>query len=377
MVIEIENNSNSNNDNNSSSTRNGIFITNATGRIGLATLKALCQIQRNSHLSLGLIPEPIYIGIEKGEEKKEKEILEGNQISFQNFPFIQFIPINFKENAIKYETLEFLKTVQTIFVIPSTRNEKIEETMNILSSIESSKIPNILLFSILDPVDHKDKMRKQYYEFEDTLKSKIQNQHNGSKSGGGQQRYKILRAGFFMENLNYYKDEIKYEQRLSLPIGEGKIAPVSVNDVGIIASKILLNFDQYPKSIYSISGSQYFTGKDISQRLSQYLNQKITYQPDTILMDTQEMKDNLITNIIDIPQTSESRLHNTWLNEKGLNSRCLCHKPNDGKNEVESLLELCESIAHEQFNQISSDSQKNFGWMPMSFDQYLENLCKN
>ena len=29
--------------------------------------------------------------------------------------------------------------------------------MNILSSIESSKIPNILLFSILDPVDHKDK----------------------------------------------------------------------------------------------------------------------------------------------------------------------------------------------------------------------------
>jgi len=62
-------------------------------------------------------------------------------------------------------------------------------------------------------------MRKQYYFFEEKLKSTSLN-------------YKILRAGFFMENINYYKNEILYQNNFSLPIGNGVMAPISIKDIG-------------------------------------------------------------------------------------------------------------------------------------------------
>jgi len=65
-------------------------------------------------------------------------------------------------------------------------------------------------------------MRKHYYLFEEKLKSSDLN-------------YKILRAGFFMENLNYYKNEILFQNNLSIPIGNGEFAPISVKDLGSLS----------------------------------------------------------------------------------------------------------------------------------------------
>jgi len=93
-------------------------------------------------------------------------------------------------------------------------------------------------------------------------------------------------------------------------------------------------------------------------------------------MDTEDMKEGRFTNIADVPITSESTLHNAWLNENGLNARCPCHKPDDGKNEVISLLELCQSVARQDFNKISMDLQQNFHLEGESMEEFLNELCQ-
>ncbi|ORX86991.1 hypothetical protein BCR32DRAFT_274918 [Anaeromyces robustus] len=337
--------------------KEGIFIANTSERIGLTTLKALCnEYQKRIDSNPDSILEPIYINIRHEEEKNNN-----NLKRFQKYPFIKFVITDFqKVNTEFIDVLDslhlFFKKISTIFIIPSTNNEKVEE-------IKLLKVQNVLLFSILDPVKNKDKMRNQHYLFEENLKL-------------SQLNYKILRAGFFMENLDYYKDEIIYQNNLSIPIGNGEIAPISIQDIGIVASKILLNFDSYTKHIYSITGNRLYTGPMMVQLLSKYLNKTITFKPNPLLMDTEDMKEGRINNVFDMPLTSESMLHNAWLNKKGINNRCPCHKPNDGENEVISLLELCQSIASHNFNKISNDLQKDFNCTSTNFEDYLLNLCK-
>jgi len=147
--------------------------------------------------------------------------------------------------------------------------------------------------------------------------------------------------------------------------------------IGVVASKILLHFNLYSRQIYNITGNRLYTGQEIASLLSNYLNRNITFKPCDHLMDTPEMKEGHITNIMDMPITSESTLHNAWLNENGMNARCPCHKPKEGKNEVVSVLELCQSIAQHNFNQINTDLQQDFGWQGMDLNQFLENLCQN
>jgi len=108
--------------------REGIFITNANGRVGLATLHALCYFQSKKQNTR---PETIYVGIEKGEDKLDEHLS-----YFQNYPFIQFINTGFSNNIDEnQEQIGFMNTIKTIFIIPSTHNEKLTESRGNIKKI--------------------------------------------------------------------------------------------------------------------------------------------------------------------------------------------------------------------------------------------------
>jgi len=101
--------------------RNGIFITNGTGRVGRATLETLCQLKNNFNSP----PETIYIEINNDDDKLKMEQ------QFQKIPFLKFVKMNYTKslNDIYSEELELFKKIKTIFIIPSTHNDKVIESL--------------------------------------------------------------------------------------------------------------------------------------------------------------------------------------------------------------------------------------------------------
>jgi NAD(P)H dehydrogenase (quinone) len=86
-----------------------------------------------------------------------------------------------------------------------------------------------------------------------------------------------VRPTFFAEWLKYFAKEIKENNRIVLPFGEARYAPIAGEDSGRVIASILANPEGHAGKIYPLYGSTELTQYEIAEILSGELGRKITY----------------------------------------------------------------------------------------------------
>ena len=117
--------------------------------------------------------------------------------------------------------------------------------------------------------------------------------------------YTFLRSSAFMQNfVNYYGYNIKAQNAIYLPAGEGKVSFVDARDVAAVASKILLSekndngITQHENKAYVITGPEALSYGQVTEIISEEIGKKISY------VDTEEE---------DARKVMESRSFEDWL----------------------------------------------------------------
>ena len=86
-----------------------------------------------------------------------------------------------------------------------------------------------------------------------------------------------IRPTFFAEWTIYYAKEIRENNRLTLPFGNAKYAPVTAEDQGNVIAAILANPEGHAGQTYPLFGPVELTQYDVADILTNVLGRKITY----------------------------------------------------------------------------------------------------
>jgi NAD(P)H dehydrogenase (quinone) len=88
-----------------------------------------------------------------------------------------------------------------------------------------------------------------------------------------------IRPTFFAEWTLYYAKEIRENDRLTLPFGDAKYAPITAEDQGNVIAAILANPEGHAGKTYPLFGPVQLTQYDIADIISEVAGRKITYVP--------------------------------------------------------------------------------------------------
>ncbi len=89
--------------------------------------------------------------------------------------------------------------------------------------------------------------------------------------------YTFVRPGFFMQNATQaYRDDIRFDNRIYVAAGKGKLGFIDVRDIGAVAARAMRE-DGHENKIYSITGAESLTHFDIAEMISKEIGRTITY----------------------------------------------------------------------------------------------------
>lgn len=92
-----------------------------------------------------------------------------------------------------------------------------------------------------------------------------------------------IRPTFFAEWL-IYSDSIKAQDKVVLPFGKGRYAPIAAEDQGRVIAEILVNPTPHAGKVYPLFGPVEYNVFELAEILSEEMNRKITYE--SISIDT-------------------------------------------------------------------------------------------
>lgn len=223
-----------------------VFVTGAAGRTGSHTLKWLSQ--QGSSLD-------VCAGIHKGEESRQEAVLKNMNVK----PCVV-------EAKDKKHLMENFRDVQDLFIIPSAADDKVEIAKHYIDAARESGVKFILLLSVwgADKADYT--WGKQFNEIEEYLKKTMESDS-----------WCILRTNFYADNILLYADQIK-QGYLPLPTGQGRFAPVDLDDVGLAAKEILMNCQAHKGKTYVLTGPEALNGQQMAEKMSQVMGKQITFK---------------------------------------------------------------------------------------------------
>ncbi|HEY0815397.1 MAG TPA: NmrA family NAD(P)-binding protein [Pseudonocardia sp.] len=94
-----------------------------------------------------------------------------------------------------------------------------------------------------------------------------------------QLRVTHLRPTFFAENFIYFSHSIAADDRISLPFGEGRHAPIAVEDQAHVIAAIMEDPQPHAGKTYPLHGPAEMNHHDIAASFSKVLGRTITYEP--------------------------------------------------------------------------------------------------
>jgi len=235
-----------------------LLIIGATGHLGRETLIALNKDSRSGNFKLRAGVKPTSLT----ESQQRDSMLDSFGV----------------ESVLcdlgKPETVESACAgASKVFVILGNSPNKVEQCRNTIEAIKkSSKIDQFILLSACGCDSRSTTLLKQFADCEEI-----------AKNAGG--NWTILRVTFFQESLLVFGDEIA-DGRLPMPIGSGKIAPVSLSDIGEIVANIFFeDSNKYLHKTLNISGSELLSGDDLAQACSKIVGKDVKFTSPT----TEEM----------------------------------------------------------------------------------------
>jgi len=94
----------------------------------------------------------------------------------------------------------------------------------------------------------------------------------------------MLRPGFFAQNLaSAYLADIRDDDRIHVPAGDGEVAFVDTRDLGELAALVLADPAPHVGRGYTLTGPRAVTFAEVASSLSQALARPIRYEPATVV----------------------------------------------------------------------------------------------
>jgi NAD(P)H dehydrogenase (quinone) len=90
-----------------------------------------------------------------------------------------------------------------------------------------------------------------------------------------------IRPTFFAEWL-IYDDSVKKQDKIILPFGDGRYAPIAAEDQGRVIAELLVHPEGHEGKVYPLFGPVEYNEYEIAEVLTQELGRPITYEPISI-----------------------------------------------------------------------------------------------
>jgi len=224
-----------------------ILITGATGNVGKETIKKLLNSKLENF--------NVIAGVRDLNEAKEK----------LNYNKLRFIKFDFKNKKLIKKSLQH---IDKMLLVRPPAISKVKKY--ILPVIKEAKINDIkhIVFLSLQGVENNPLV--PHYKIEKFIKKeKIP--------------YTFLRPSFFMQNLSTtHKKEIKENDEIYIPAGEGKTNFIDVRDIAEAAS-LVLREEEHKNKAYELTGKESLSYYEIANILSEELGRKIVYKDPSII----------------------------------------------------------------------------------------------
>lgn len=160
-----------------------------------------------------------------------------------------------------------LNGIQIVFLLTANNPEQVKQEKNLIDVSYEANIKHIVKFSIIGAdSDSKCGILKRHYTSEKYLENSNIN-------------YSLIRPNFFMQNFFMFANVIKKKGEFYYPLNSARCGFVDVRDVAKVIVKILLDEDyfRHSRQIYTLTGPDLLSCKDVAEILSTYLHRRVNY----------------------------------------------------------------------------------------------------
>jgi uncharacterized protein YbjT (DUF2867 family) len=235
-----------------------LFITGATGNVGMEVIKSLQKIEHGFDIFAGLRD------LEKDREKLSEFYLIPEKFDFMD--------VSTFEPAFK--------NCQILFLLRPPQISDSEKYFKPLIEVaQKCNVKHIVFLSV-----------------QGVEKSSIIPHHKIEKliveSGIP---YTFLRPAYFMQNFTttLHNDLVK-NRRIFLPAGKSKFTLIDVRDIGEVAAKIMVDTSKHLNKSYELTNTEKLTFQEMADKLSAGLGVTIDYiSPNLINFTIQKLKENV------------------------------------------------------------------------------------
>ena len=216
-----------------------ILITGATGKSGSATARALNNLGQS------------YRALIRNPEKEEELKALGAEVVIGSI----------EDNQSLVKAMSDVEKV--LILLPNSENQLDLETKIVDVALKSGTKHIVKVSSIEATPDATSPIPKLHLEAENYIKA----------SG---LEWTMVKPNFYMQNLLGSATTIKEQDKIFLPMGEGKTGMIDTRDVGKVIAKVLSE-EGHSSMNYEITGPEILSFYDVAETFSNVLNKTVNY----------------------------------------------------------------------------------------------------
>ena len=216
-----------------------ILITGATGKSGSATARALNKLGQT------------YRALIRNPEKEEELKALGAEVIIGSI----------EDNQSLVNAMSGVEKV--LILLPNSENQLALETQIVDVALQSGTKHIVKVSSIEATPDATSPIPKLHVESENYIKA----------SG---LEWTMIKPNFYMQNLLGSAATIKEQDKIFLPMGEGKTGMIDTRDVGKVIAKVLSE-DNHTSKNYAITGPEILSFHEVAEKFSNVLERNIDY----------------------------------------------------------------------------------------------------
>lgn len=204
-----------------------------------------------------------------------------------------------------------MNSCEYVLLCPSSRTDRLDQALRVVQLAQDKGIKHVFMVSSIGIDEMNDDWSIELKKIENII----------SASQG--LKYTIVRCSIFMETLLVLSEQIK-KSEISLPIGTGKFAPISIGDIANFLATIISMPWEHENAVYDLTGEYLIDGQSLAQNAGRALARPFYFD-----------------------SCSEEEFE-LFLKRKGL-----------PKNLISGLLSACKSISQGHQNWTSGDFMKD------------------
>ena len=160
-----------------------------------------------------------------------------------------------------------MKGIQKVFLLTSDNPKQVEQEKNLIDVSYESNVRHVVKFSIIGTdINSNCKILKNHASSEIYLERSNLN-------------YTHIRPNLLMQNFLMFAKSIKKKGEFYYPFHQAKCGFVDIRDVAKVIVKILLdeNHEIHNQHIYTLTGPDLLSCKDVSEIFSTYMHRRVNY----------------------------------------------------------------------------------------------------